>query len=793
MSLSFNPVGNWFVVAAFAAVVTGLTLWAYRRRIQGGSGAWRWVALGLRLAAVLLCLVAALRPSVVYEEKRKQAAALLFLIDASSSMRLADEAGGRTRWELARKTLGEGRAAGLALGDGLVLKSYRFDIDIRDDLDDPSRAGAAAASPGESAEKAKEKEKGPAKGKDATKDRDPDKDGPSGRGTALGQALLEAVRREAGVRVAAVVLLSDGANNGGIAPLTAARQLKAKDTPVVAVGFGSENAGSKSKDVAVRNLVAGPTVFVKNQLQVKGSVLARGYAGQSIDLEMYVEGADGKDELVATQRLKVPEGSEDVPISGLKYIPQTPGEKKVTLRVKPKDGELIWSNNQVSSFVTVLAGGLNVLFVQGPHAPWEGRFWLRSVATSPDIQADLRILRKPATRTAGELKDEDFAPNRYNVYVLSDLPANFLTADQTALLARAVERGAGLIMLGGRSSFGPGGWGSTELARVLPVEMRSGDGQVEPEGGVKFTPNPRALDGFLLQVGADRADTARVWAALPPLSGINHLGALKKSALVMGETPGARPEPIMVGEDVGGGRSLAFGGETWVWARAREDEGRLAHRKFWRQVIFWLAHREDKGDNEVKLKLDARRIDVGQKLDFGVTARDPKGEPIPGLKYETTVEALSLTPTEGATAPVDPKAPKFSERITDLFRKGDEARGSFYADRAPPGDYRVSVVATRDGKEVGRDASRFLIYQDDRELENPAADRALLRQIAEASGGESLPPEQLPRFLKSLKGKLATDTYSQTERKVWDNWPFFLLFATLLMLEWFVRKRHGWV
>jgi len=46
------------------------------------------------------------------------------------------------------------------------------------------------------------------------------------------------------------------------------------------------------------------------------------------------------------------------------------------------------------------------------------------------------------------------------------------------------------------------------------------------------------------------------------------------------------------------------------------------------------------------------------------------------------------------------------------------------------------VVASRDGKEVGRDSARFLVYQDERELENPAADRALLRQVAEASGGE---------------------------------------------------------
>jgi hypothetical protein len=363
---------------------------------------------------------------------------------------------------------------------------------------------------------------------------------------------------------------------------------------------------------------------------------------------------------------------------------------------------------------------------------------------------------------------------------LSDIAANYLTQTQQVLLARSIDKGAGLIMLGGRDSFGPGGWGNTELARILPVEMSARDGQTEPEGGIRFVPNIRGLENYLLQVGGDRAESARIWAGLPPLAGINHLGAPKPNALVLAQGPGDRGEPIMVAnEAVGAGRSLAFAGETWYWARVSEA-GLIAHRKFWRQVIFWLSHKEDNGENEVKLTLDQRRISTGQKLDFSVTARDAKGAELTGLTYETRVEREDVAKE------------KFSERV-DLFDDGKGMHGSFIANQTPPGDYRVSVVATRDGKPVGRDSARFLVYQDDRELENPAADRVLLRQIAEASGGQALPPEQLPAYLQSLKGKIFTEAYSQTERKVWDNWPFLLLFTALLMLEWGIRKRHGWV
>src|SRR5207248_3028257 len=151
-------------------------------------------------------------------------------------------------------------------------------------------------------------------------------------------------------------------------------------------------AGAGSKDIAVRDLVAGPIVFVKNQLQVRGVLVVRGFANQSLDVELYVEGDERP---VATQQVKVPEGTEVVPINGLKYIPQTPGEKKITLKVKPKEGELLRANNEIGTFITVLSGGLNVLHLVGATPTWEYKYLFRAIAASPDIQADLKVVRRP--------------------------------------------------------------------------------------------------------------------------------------------------------------------------------------------------------------------------------------------------------------------------------------------------------------------------------------------------------------------------------------------------------------
>ncbi|SIO60881.1 Uncharacterized membrane protein [Singulisphaera sp. GP187] len=739
MNVSFDPISSWFVVAVAALIVTGLTVWAYAQRMRGTTGRWRWFALGLRLASVLLCVLAALRPSVILQEKKKQPASVVFLLDDSKSMQFKDEAGGKSRWEAARAALELARPVAKNLGPNLDVKYYRFNSTLREEV-----------SP--SSEKADEE--------------------PNGRETALGDALLEAVKRQAGTQVASLVVISDASNNAGYNPLVAARRLRAQQIPITAVGVGSESAGPTSKDISIRGFEAGPSVFVKNQLQIKGSLAVRGFPKQPIELEMLVDGKS-----VAKTTLEAPMGTEVLQIKGLKYIPQTPGEKLLTLRVKPKDQELLTTNNESSTFINVLSGGLNVLFIQGPSSPWEYKYWNRAVTSSPDIQGDVVVLRKPADNGVSELDDAVFAPGKYNVYILSDVPANFLSPKQQQLLTMAVEKdGAGLIMLGGRSSFGSGKWENTPIAGILPVKISASDGQLEPKDGIRFDPQTSGLENYLFQIGPTREESKRIWATLPPLTGTNRFGEPKANAMVLARSGDPNAEPLMIASDSGAGRVVAFGGETWVWPRASE-QGQAAHRRFWRQVTFWLSHKEDEGEDKVKLTLDTRKVSVGETLGFTVTARDAKNVPIPNLTYQAAVTI------EGSKTPEDP---------VPVYKEGEAARGSYPA-IGQPGLYRVTVVAKRNGQEVGRDSSRFIVNQDDREMENPAADLDLLRQMAETTGGQYLPSEGLPKYLKSLNGKLSTESMTQIEHKIWDNWPFFLIFTAFLTLEWWLRKRHGWV
>jgi len=745
ISVSFSPIGPWPLLVGASLVVLWLTLWAYSLRLRGTSGRWRMVALSLRLLALLLCLLAALRPSVVIKEKKRQGAAIVFLLDDSTSMLIGDEVRGTTRWSVARKTLDESVKIAKNLSRDLDVKVYRFDSKLTEPKETESKA--------------------------------PDE--PKGRETAVGSAMLEAQKRQegSGKRIARLVVLSDFASNHGINPLEAARRLKGQGVPVITVGLGTENAGAAPRDVALHDVATSPTVFVKNQVEVRGNLVAHGFSNQRLDVELYVEGQQAP---VAKTQVKVPESADTVPITGLKFIPQTAGDKLLTLKVAKQEGELLVSNNEISTFVTVVSGGLNVLYVRGPNFSWDYRYLMMAIGRSPDIQVEGVLLRRPATGDVSAIDDAEFAPGRYNVYVLSDIGAEYFTPRQHKLLADAVKAGAGFIMLGGRSSFGPGGWAETELAEILPIEIHIGDRQLEPEVGIKFVPTTIGLNSYVLQVGANKTETARIWDSMHPIQGTNLFGQPKANAEILASTPGPNPEPLMVSMTVGkNGRVLAYGGETWIWARATE-EGRLAHLKFWRQVIFWLAHKENQSENQVKLSLDRRRLNVGERVELTATARDGKGAPIPGIRYECKIEREGPEP---ASVPID------------LYSQGDEGRGTAYANEqlAKPGVYSANVIASRDGQEVGRDSARFLVYQDDRELENPSADRKSAREIAEISGGEAVNPERLNSYLKGVDQSTFSVILTPTEYKVWDNWPFLLIFTALLTMEWWLRKRHGWV
>lgn len=751
--LSFYPVGGgsyWLVVMA-ALVLVGL-LWVGPASGRA-TGRRREVLVGLRLGVVLLVLVAMLRPTLVYVKKTLQSATLVVLADKSRSMSVPDEVNGRTRWEALRRTLDAAAGPLEKLDKQFEVTALDFDAELHPVEFSPAGDGKLLLP-----------------------------ETPDGQQTAIGAVLDDVLREQASKRLLGIVLLSDGAQRArpprDELPQTVAARL-AHVAPLYTVRFGKSRGLGQAQDVAVAELVADPQVFVKNELAVSGQIRVDGYANRTIPVQLLVENAEGKMEAVDQQQLEVTSGGQLIPVR-FAYVPQRSGEVKIALEALGQPGELVTTNNRLSTFVQVLKGGLNVLYLEGFPPRVEQKFVRRALDASADINVHMVNLnpRTPEARPADW--DDPFAPGKYDAYILGDLDSSLLTADELSQLARAVAGGTGLMMLGGFQSFGAGGYAGTPLDAVLPVVMDANQRQ-RPEdppradlhwpGPLQMVPTQIGLGHFALQLGAARQDTATAWAQLPPLEGANRFDRLKPAARLLAAT--ADGKPLLVDQVYGRGRVMAFAGDsTWRWWM-RGDQA--AHKRFWRQVVLWLCGKEQQEGN-VWITLRQRRFSPGQRVEFTVGAQSPTGEPVAGAAFEAKV-----------------LLPDGSERPVELVAAGDETSGSF-RDTGSAGDYKIQVAAKQAGQVLGQPEARFVVFEQDLELDHAVADATLLEGIAAITNGKSLAPEELSGLIERLSQETSEFVVrTETKKTLWDTWVLLLTWVALLGAEWYLRKRWGLV
>ena len=166
-----------------------------------------------------------------------------------------------------------------------------------------------------------------------------------------------------------MILLSDGAQRAyaprDIAPQGPARRLADLGYPLYTLAFGQARGLGQARDVAIKDLSVNQTVYVKNELTVHGHGAGRRLCRtERSRCSCLMENAAGKMEPVGRRRAASAAKRRGRAIE-LHTVPQTPGEYKLTLRGHKQPGELVTTNNELSTFVTVLKGGVNVLYLEG--------------------------------------------------------------------------------------------------------------------------------------------------------------------------------------------------------------------------------------------------------------------------------------------------------------------------------------------------------------------------------------------------------------------------------------------
>ena len=113
----------------------------------------------------------------------------------------------------------------------------------------------------------------------------------------------------------------------------------------------------------------------------------------------------------------------------------------------------------------------------------------------------------------------------------------------------------------------------------------------------------------------------------------------------------------------------------------------------------------------------------------------------------------------------------------------------------PPGRYTVQLIGQGDPPVMGRVES-LVVAGHSIESTQVRLDRRRLAQVAERGSGElyiAADPGAQARLLQDLMQRdwSGGEVSRRSRLDFWSGWPFLLVVAVLLGLEWFLRRRNG--
>ncbi|HTV51626.1 MAG TPA: glutamine amidotransferase [Steroidobacteraceae bacterium] len=594
---------------------------------------------------------------------------------------------------------------------------------------------------------------------------------PDGAATHLGGALAQLESESADLPLGAVVLLSDGADTaGGIDPALL-EALRARRIPVHTVGLGAEQL---SQDVELVDVSVAAQTLAGSRLAASVKLRQQGFAGRHVRLSVRA----------GPQLL----GSRDVELAADGVIQSesvlfnagAAGPKSLEFALETLPGERNRANNAQRRALYVRPEPRRVLYFEG-EPRWEYKFIRRAADDDPmlHLASILRIsenkLYRQGIADASELAsgfpsraEELFA---YQGLIIGSVDAGYFTPAQQRLIRDFVDRrGGGLLLLGGREALADGVWSGSLVADALPVRL--------PGSGGTFHRDPATVSltaageqSVICRLLDDASANAARWSRLPYLMDYQDPGTPKAGALVLAQMrAGARTLPLLVTARYGEGRTavLATGG-TWRWQMSL-PLGDHSHDLFWQQLLRWLA---GASPGPVVGRLSRSQLNDDGHLRLAAEVRDRDYRPAP----DALVSARITGPG--------------TDRTLELRPAADEP-GQFQAEWAAPapGMYVAEITARRGSQDLGRDSGVFERLDGVAENFHTEQNRALLTELAQATGGRYWSLGQLAALPASIPYSQAGISVQQT-LELWNMPAIFALLLLLKGAEWLLRRRWG--
>lgn len=591
-------------------------------------------------------------------------------------------------------------------------------------------------------------------------------------GTDIEKALEETLTQSSNLR--AVVLISDGDNTKGAAPVISAQKYRNRSIPVFTVPVGSEVS---LPDIAIEEVRPPAYGIVEESVQipftirsslgraVTTTVTLRAESGASVSKDVKLPAYGDYSDTILWNITK--EGAENLEL----FVPVLPGERAD-------------NNNKTLFRINGRRESIRVLIVES-EPRWEYRFIRNALYRDPGVQVNT-LLFHPTIKKLGEgdgylkgFPEKMEEISQYDVIFIGDVGVgkDGLTEKQAELIKGLVQsQASGIVFLPGYR----GNQKSLEkspLGELLPVLMEEGnaegysDKQASP---LLLTPDGRG--SLLTLLGNSEAENAEIWRYLPGFYWHAPVERAKAGSLVLATHSTKRNRygriPLLVTQTSGAGKVLYMGTDAaWRWRRGVEDK---YHYRFWGQVARWMSYQRNMAAGDrVRVYPNQERPGIGDSVLLTATVADEHGAPL--KKGRVTADI---------TAP-DGKRKSSVELSSDGTSWGVYTG---YVKIDMPGEWKISVF---NADEPDKAVSLSLFTAGDSvEKLGRLANPDLLKEISDITGGRQAGIDELSALTQDIIVLPAPKPH-EVRYLIWCNWVTGLVLLFLLAIFWIGRKLNG--
>jgi hypothetical protein len=591
----------------------------------------------------------------------------------------------------------------------------------------------------------------------------------------IGETLERVMAESTSLPLGAMVLLSDGADNAGGIDLQTIAAIKRQRIPVHTIGFGKEHP---DRDVEITDAVVPARSLPESKLTAQVTVQNWGLAGSKAKLSV----RDGV-KILASQDV-VFKDSGQLQTETVVFNIGAAGPKTVDITVDPIGGEENTQNNRISRMVNVEARKPRILYIQGDPI-WDFKYMRRAIDDYPDIGIEMptivRTTENKFLRQGGhdpkELEDGfPVKPEElfgYQGLIIGGVEASYFSASQQQAIHDFVDRrGGGLLLIAGRASFSDGGWQNSPMADLIPTVLPVARNGLHRD----FSPvmlTQQGAQSVLCRLDENPVKNAEAWRKIPQIANYQEIGDPKPGATVLLDVvpQGKRQQPLLVIENYGRGRTVAFGTEgTWRW-KMWLDHADKTHATFWQQMY---RHLVTDTPGQVVGSTPKSVLSDETKVPIRVEVRDKQYKPVLNAK----VQARFLSP-DGSSATMELSPKPLEEGIYE---------GEWTAEKA--GSYVTEIIAGHETEQIGHDVVTFRREDGAAENFHTSQNKELLQKLSEQTGGRYYKPDEASKLTNEISYSEAGITARET-RDLWDMPIVFLLALAIRASEWVLRRKWG--